>query len=125
MRDPHVKLTDEEQRQLQELELALTRDDPDLVRRLRGGRRIRLPGRPFRASSMPGFTAGVLLLVVGLVALFAVLSVSPVAAFGAYVTMFVGAWLMLVAPSTQRVCARLLGRTPDADEAGDAHDRRR
>ena len=105
MRDPHVRLTEEEQRRLEALEAALAAEDPDLARRLRSGRRLPLIGCVLAGPPARGLT-GAALLTVGAVVVLASLLVSTVVAFIGCVAMAAGGYLVLTCAHAVRTFRR-------------------
>jgi hypothetical protein len=100
MQDPHLRLSEEEQRRLDALDAALSADDPRLARRLRSSRRIPLVGLVVGGGPSRG-TVGVALVAVGIVTvLAAVLRSTPVAIAGC-VAIALGGYLVLT-------CARIV-----------------
>lgn len=103
MRDPHVHLTEEEQRQLNALEAATRRDDPRFDRRLRHGRRIPVIRVVVIGWPLPALPTGLMLIAAGLFAtLGLLLSVGGWWAFAGYPPMVVGALFALDAPVVRR-----------------------
>lgn len=87
-----MALTDEERRQLAQLEASLAADDPHLASTLRGGRPKRVPVRRIVVATV-GLAAGIALLIIGMqtdplvsVLGFLVMLVSSVVAIGAWHT---------------------------------------
>ena len=85
-----MALTDEERRQLAQLEASLAADDPHLASTLRGGRPKRVPVRRIVVATV-GLAAGIALLIIGMqtdplvsVLGFLVMLVSSVVAIGAW-----------------------------------------
>jgi hypothetical protein len=105
MRDPHVRLTDEEQRRLAALEAALTADDPDLARRLRFGRRLPVIGCVLAGPPARGLT-GSILLTVGTVVVVASVMLSTAVAFAGCVLMAAGGYLLLTCGRAARAFHR-------------------
>src|SRR5215218_5706299 len=106
MRDPHVRLTEEEQRRLEALESALAADDPDLARRLRSGRRLPLVGCVLAGPPARGLL-GIVLLGVGVVLVLATVVTSTVVAFAGCLAIAAGAYLTLTSSRATRLFHRL------------------
>jgi hypothetical protein len=105
MRDPHVRLTDEEQRRLAALEAALMADDPELARRLRFGRRLPLVGFVLSGPPARGLT-GAVLLGAGTVVVLASVLLSTAVALGGCVLMAAGGYLLLTCGRAVRAFRR-------------------
>jgi hypothetical protein len=105
MRDPHVRLTEEEQRRLEALEAALAAEDPDLARRLRSGRRLPLVGYVLAGPPARGLI-GTILLIAGTIAVLAALITSTVVAFIGCVAMAAGGYMVLTCARATRMFHR-------------------
>jgi hypothetical protein len=103
MRDPHVELTQEEQRQLRGIEEALTKSDPRVARRVRKARRLPLVGVVMFGSRIPPTVTGVTLLALGAIATLVAFPFSTVAAAIGYSAMVVGALYLSSSAALQRV----------------------
>jgi hypothetical protein len=106
MRDPHVRLTEEEQRRLEALETALAAEDPHLARRLRSGRRLPLVGCVLAGPPARG-ALGVLLLVGGIVTFLLAITGSTLIAFAGCAAVAAGGYLTLTCPRAVRMFHRL------------------
>jgi hypothetical protein len=119
MRDPHVELTQEEQRQLRAIEEALTRSDPRFARRVRKARRLPFVGVVVFGSRVPPMATGIVLLALGVVATLVAFPFSTTAAAIGYVAMLAGALYVSSSTSLQRagesISARLRARTRHED----------
>jgi hypothetical protein len=107
MRDPHVRLTEEEQRRLEALEAALSEDDPRLARRLSSARRIPLVGLVLAARPPSRGVLAILSLSMGAALVLATLLVSPFIAFGGVLLMAAGGYLTTTTPRVVRVLDRV------------------
>jgi hypothetical protein len=105
MRDPHVRLTEEEQRRLEALEAALTADDPQLARRLRCGRRLPVLGVVSGGLPARG-PVGAVLLAAGAVMVVVSLLVSLAVAVAGSVAVAAGAYLLLTCNTSVRTLHR-------------------
>jgi hypothetical protein len=122
MRDPHVRLTDEEQRRLAALEAALMADDPDLARRLRFGRRLPIVGLVLSGPPARGLTGSVLL-TAGTAVVLASVMLSTVVAFVGCVLMVAGGYLLLTCGRAVRTFRRFaMWFEPRFFRSGREHD---
>ena len=110
MRDPHVHLTEEEQRQLHALEAEVRRDDPRFDRRLRHGHRLPFVGLVVIGWPLPSLGTGLALVVVGMGAMVWLVTINPLLAFVAYLPMLLGTRFLLDTPTLRRAAASLLDR---------------
>jgi hypothetical protein len=106
MRDPHVRLTEEEQRRLEALEAALTAEDPRLARRLRSGRRLPIIGIVLGGGGPSRGLIGACLLLVGGIMAVSALLISIAVAIAGCVALAAGGYLMLTCPRAQRIVRR-------------------
>jgi hypothetical protein len=97
MRDPQVRLTEEERRRLDELEAALRAEDPRLARQLQSARRVPLVGVVLSARPPARGVIGALLVLLGAVLSIAALTVSLPLAIAGTVLMAGGGYLALTA----------------------------
>jgi hypothetical protein len=104
MRDPQVRLTDDERRRLEELEAALRDEDPRLARRLQSARRVPFLGVVLAARPPARGPIGALLVVAGAVLSVLMLTVSLPLAIVGTLLMAGGGYLVLTA---NVVCLRL------------------
>jgi hypothetical protein len=114
MRDPQVRLTEEERRRLEELEAALREDDPRLERRLQCTRRVPLFGLVLTTSPPARGVIGTLLVVVGALLAVVMLTISLPVAIAGTVSMAAGGYLVLTTAAVTVRLRRLeawLGRT--------------
>jgi hypothetical protein len=106
MRDPQVRLTEEEQRRLEALEAALTAEDPRLARRLRSGRRLPVIGVVQGVCAPSRGLVGICLLCVGGVMVVAALLVSITIAIAGSVAIAAGGYLTLTCERSVRLVRR-------------------
>lgn len=122
MRDPQVRLTEEEQRRLAALEAALCEEDPRLARRLRSARRIPVLGVVLASAPPARGAYGLLLTAIGALVTIATFTwLIPLAIVGC-VVMAGGAYLALTAPALQSALRRFdawLGSRSRAARSGD------
>ncbi|HEX7096202.1 MAG TPA: DUF3040 domain-containing protein [Acidimicrobiales bacterium] len=109
MRDPQVRLTEEEQRRLAALEAALCAEDPRLARRFRTA--CRIPGLGVVLAAVPPArgTYATMLVVIGAVAVIATFTSLFAVAVAGLVVMALGSYLGLTAPGV-RARLRAFGR---------------
>ena len=109
MRDPQVRLTEEEQHRLAALEAALCAEDPRLARRLRCARRIPLIGVVLAGAPPARGVYGLLLLTIGAVVTVATFTSIFVLAIAGCLAMATGSYLALTAPSLKEALRRFDG----------------
>ena len=97
MRDPQVRLTEEERRRLDELEAALLAEDPRLARRLQSARRVPLVGVVLAARPLARGSVGAFLVLAGAVLSIAMLTIWLPLAIAGTVLMAFGGYLVLTA----------------------------
>jgi hypothetical protein len=97
MRDPQVRLTEEERRRLDELEAALRAEDPRLARRLQSAKRVPLVGVVLAARPLARGSIGALLVLAGAVLSIAMLTIWLPLAIAGTVLMAFGGYLVLTA----------------------------
>jgi hypothetical protein len=97
MRDPQVRLTEEERRRLDELEAALREEDPRLARRLQSARRVPLVGVVLSARPPARGPIGALLVVIGAVLTIATLTISLPLSIAGTLMMAFGGYFALTA----------------------------
>lgn len=107
MRDPQVRLTEEEQRRLAALEAALCEEDPRLARRLRSARRIPVLGVVLASAPPARGTYGLLLLALGAVVTIATFTWMIAVAVVGCVLMAAGAYAALSSPALQASLRRI------------------
>jgi hypothetical protein len=106
MRDPQVRLTEEEQRRLAALEAALCDEDPRLARRLRSARRIPVLGLVLSGAPPARGVYGLLLLALGAVVTLVTFTSMIAVAIAGCVAMAIGAYAALTAPALQTALQR-------------------
>jgi hypothetical protein len=110
MRDPHVELTQEEQRQLRAIEEALTKTDPRFARRVRKARRVPVLGVVMLGTRVPPLATGLTLLVLGAVATLVAFPFSTIAATIGYAAMVIGALYLSSSTTLHRFTDSLTAR---------------